>query len=539
MKKIVLIIFALFLTISASAQWVEGGRKQEQALNGNGAILYHGGKLYTFNETMFISRSDDNGATWIDLPDSGMPPKGAGVTKNIKTLSGANGRIYGGMNFGDGTGVPVYSSDMGETWHHDTLGAPAHALGWNGFPAVSDIYAWGHWVYVSWDSPNAYDIKTFDGPFTRNTFISSGINQPQGRCAKGDTLFIASNKFYYTVDGAATFITPTNAGYPAVGGKLHLDGNRIYMIGREVWNGPFFIYYTDNNGENWTKVDVTSFSSRKDIGGTYYKPSAYFIKGNNMWAAVDQDKFDTPPNIWMSSDFGATWSPDTLGIPKNFVNYVTGFAYSNDGTLWCSPSYQNIFKKKIDAGTGGGNSVTVAPDLLIPPDMQQIISTEATLVWGKVANATKYHLQVATDAAFTMLITDDATLTDTSKTITSLAANTTFYWRVSGISSEGQAGPWAGMRSFITMASGVIPEENASIRISPNPASEYLTIEFGNAQVSSVEIYDILGKQVIHSDVTQGASQLILPVSDLTRGSYTVRITDRNEGMIIQRILIQ
>lgn len=539
MKKIVLVIFTLFLAGFASAQWIEGGRKQEQALNGNGAILYHEGKLYTFNETMFISRSDDNGATWIDLPDSGLPPKGAGVTKNIRTLSGGNGRIYGGMNYGDGTGMPFYSSDMGETWHQDTLGAPGHALGWGGLPAVSDIYAWGHWVYVAWDSPNAYDIKTFDGPFTRNTFISTGFNQPLGRCAKGDTLFIASNKFYYTVDGAATFITPANTGYPPVAGKLHIDGNRIYMIGREVWNGPFFVYYTDNNGESWTKIDVTSFSSRKDIGGTYYKPSAYFIKGNNMWAAVDQDKFDTPPNMWMSSDFGATWSPDTLGIPKSYVNYVTGFAYSNDGTLWCSPSYQNIFKKKIDAGTGGGNNVTVAPDLLIPADMQQIASTDVTLVWGKVANATKYHLQVATDASFTTIITDDANLTDTSKTISSLAVNSTFYWRVSGIGGDGQAGPWAAMRSFITMASGVSSEAHASIRISPNPTSEYLTIEFGNADVSSIKIYDMLGKQVIHSAVTQGASKLVLPVSNLTTGSYTIQINNKNEGVIIRRILIQ
>ncbi|HEY6171975.1 MAG TPA: T9SS type A sorting domain-containing protein, partial [Candidatus Kapabacteria bacterium] len=469
---------------------------------------------------------------------SGLPPKGAGVTKHIKVLSGANGRIYGGMNFGDGTGMPYYSSDMGETWNQDTLGAPAHALGWAGLPAVSDIYTWGHWVYVSWDSPNAYDIKTFDGPFTRNTFMSSGINHPQGRCAKGDTLFIASNKFYYTVDGGATFTTPANTGYPSVGGQLLIDGKRIYMIGREVWNGPFYIYYTEDNGENWVKIDVTSLSSRKDIGGTYYKQSAYFIKDNNMWFAFGMDKFDAPPNIWRSTDLGATWSPDTLGIPKSYVNGATGFAYSNDGTLWCAPSYQDIYKQKIDAGTGGGNNVTVAPGLLLPPDMQQISGTDATLVWGSVPNAVKYHLQVATDAAFTTIITDDATLTDTSKTITSLGANTTYYWRVSGISSEGQAGPWAGMRSFITMASGVASEEHSNISISPNPASDHLTIEFGTAQVSSVDIYDILGNHVLHSDA-QGITKLVLPVSNFVPGSYTVRINDKNTGIAIRRILIQ
>ncbi len=537
MKKTLFLLFTLILASSVSAQWLPGGRKQEQAVNGNGAILYHEGKLYTFNETMFISRSDDNGATWIDLPDSGLPPKGPGIAKNITKLTASGGRIYGGMNFGNGTGIPVYSTDMGETWNMDTLGAPGHALGWDGRPVVSDIVAWGHWLYVGWDMPNGYYIKTFDGPFVANTFLAISTNNPAGRCVKGDTFFVSSAKLMFTVDGGATWTTPANTGY-LPGGQLFVDGNRIYMIVRDPFYAPFAFLYTDDNGENWTKIDVSSLSTKKDWTGTYHSVYAYFIKGNNMWVATAQDKLGTPPNVHKSTDLGATWVSDTLGLPTSYITGINGFAYTNDGTLWCVPSYEDIFKQKIDAGTGG-IAVTVAPGLILPVDMQQITTTEALLVWGRVANASKYHLQVATDAAFTMLIADDATLTDTSKTITSLAANTTFYWRVSGISSEGQAGPWAGMRSFITMASGVASEEHSDISISPNPASDHLTIEFGTAQVSSVDVYDILGKQVIHAAVTQGASKLVLPISTITSGSYTVRINEKNEGVMVRRILIQ
>jgi hypothetical protein len=537
MKTLFILLFGLIICQNASSQWLEGGRKQEQAVQGNGAILYHEGKLYTFNETMFISRSDDNGATWLDLPDSGLPPKGPGLAKNIKTLTAAGGRIYGGMNFGDGTGMPVYSTDNGETWNKDTLGAPGHALGWGGLPVVSDIFAWGHWLYVRWDAPNAFDIKAFDGPYVRNTFLATGGNNPFGRCAKGDTLFISSAKFFYSVDGGATWITPANNGY-SLGTQLFVDGNRIYSVIAGTYTTPFRFLYTDDNGENWTTINVGEFGNHKQFGGMYYSPSAYFVKGNNIWVAVGQEKLDTPPNVFRSTDLGSTWVSDTVGLPKGYITGVTGFAYSNDGTLWCVPSYREIYKQKIDAGTGGGNSVTVAPTLLSPIDNANITHGNVTLSWGGVTNAIKYHLQVATDISFTTIVVDKNDITDTSYFLDQLANGTMYHWRVSGISNEGQPGPWAGMRSFNTMAQGVAEDAPVSINIYPNPAHDVLTISSNSTMLKSAEVFDMLG--VKRAEVRSiGTDKLTVNVQTLPAGSYTVKIDAPDAPSMYHRIVIQ
>lgn len=523
MKQVLFTVLTLCIAVTSSAQWLEGGRKQELPTSGNGAILYHEGKLYTFNETMFMSRSDDNGATWIDLPDSGLPPKGPGIAKGVARLTAAGGRIYGGMNFGNGTGMPVYSTDLGETWHQDTLGAPGHALGWDGLPAVGDIFAWGHWLYVKWDAPNAFDIKEFGGPFIRNTYMATNGNQPSGRCAKGDTLFTSSVKFKYTIDGGANWVIPASNGITHdnyfTGGGLYTDGNRIYMIARKIWNGPFSIFYTDDNGENWTTIDVPTISTRKDFSGLYYSPISAFFKGNNIWMAFTIDSLNSPPNIFRSTDLGLTWSKDVEGLPKSYFNGANGFAYSDDGTLWLSPSYQEIYKQKITDGAGGGNSITTPAALVEPHDQAYIISGHVTFLWNSTKNAETYHLQVALDSALTSFSVDKNDITDTSYAFESLANGKKYYWRVRGMNDEGY-GPWSVVRTFSTVAESVSLDAAEMFTITPNPATDVVHIKTNTTQNMNVIIRSLVGVQLLES-TTAGN----IDIQKLPAGMYYLTVT--------------
>lgn len=337
------------------AQWVDGGRKQAQSVSGNGALIVYQNVMYFWNGQNHFQTSSDNGATWKDPTDNI-----GGANPQVTKMSGANGRVYAGLNFGTGNGMPIYSEDKGVTWNVDTIGAPGHALGWSGLPVVSDIYAWGHWLYVKWDRPVAYSIKTIGGPYVFDPTINQGINNPYSVIAKGDTLFLAGSKVYYTTDGGKTWVFPKNNGYSGYGGKLQVDGKRLYMFAYKAFLQPCYLYYSDDNAENWTTIDITSLTSKKVLNGDLYFPTAFYIKGNRIEFAAGQDKFSTPPNIWKSNDLGKTWSTDTGGIPSTFVSGVVNFTYTPDGYLWCVPNLENIYKQKLDNGTV---SVALLPDV--------------------------------------------------------------------------------------------------------------------------------------------------------------------------------
>ncbi|MBK9249904.1 MAG: T9SS type A sorting domain-containing protein [Ignavibacteria bacterium] len=346
----IFILFTLFFSLFYSpsySQWLDGGRQQVNVLDGNGSLIVSEDVMYLWNGQNHFQTSNNNGLTWNDPSDSI-----GGANPHVRKMSASNGRVYAGLNFGTGNGVPIYSTDKGITWIADTLGAPGHALGWAGMPVVSDIYTWGHWLYVKWDQPRPYSIKSFGETFKFDSLMNEGINHPTSVISKGDTLFLAGNKIYFTTDGGATWIFPKNNGYTGISGKLFVEGIRLYMIAYKAFAQPCTLFYSDDNAENWTEVDISSLAKNKDLAGNYFYPSDYFIKGKNIWFAAGSVKFNTKPNIYKSTDFGVTWTNDTLGLETSFVNGVNCFAYTNDGYLWVSPSYHNIFKQKISDPSG-------------------------------------------------------------------------------------------------------------------------------------------------------------------------------------------
>lgn len=532
-----LLLFLVLCSVSSNslqAQWLDGGRAQSQPTMGNSGIFVdHNGALYFFNEENFLQKSTDNGAHWVNLSDSGLPK--TAFTTSFRHFSEANGRIYAGMNFGNGTGAPFYSSDAGETWVADTMGAPGHALGWNGLPAVNDIYAWGHWVYINWDGPNLIGIKTFNGPWVRNDTMAFGIGQPMQVLASGDTLFMLGGKFYYTVDGGATFYTPKNNGYyPSF--RMFKEGSRIWTCANKVWNQPFVMLYTDDNGENWNEVAVDSLASKHIINGDLVRPNAMFIKGNDFWFCVGTMAFNSPPSVWHSSDRGKTFVYDTAGLASNYVPSASEFAYTFDGSLWVVPNLWNIFRKKIDNGIQQAQAVTHAPVLVKPFHGWNVPTTSPLLIWSKTANAASYQVQVSTDPTFATSFVDKAGIVDTSYALADLTIGTTYYWRVRGTGDDQKNGPWATDNFTIVPAQGVANASTPNLRVTPNPASDHIQIE-GNA-LQSVSITDLLGKEVARIDNINGDACSVA-LTGIPYGVYTVSVITRDGAHTQTRIVVQ
>lgn len=95
-----------------------------------------------------------------------------------------------------------------------------------------------------------------------------------------------------------------------------------------------------------------------------------------------------------------------------------------------------------------------APTLSSPSDGATNVpcGSCSNLVWGAVSGASKYHLQVATDAGFTSLVFDDNTITTPYFCVPGLFNNTTYHWRVSSIGTS--EGSFSTGRSFGTTGNG-------------------------------------------------------------------------------------
>ncbi len=129
---------------------------------------------------------------------------------------------------------------------------------------------------------------------------------------------------------------------------------------------------------------------------------------------------------------------------------------------------------------GSGSAAPVAPSLLSLVDKAVNQPLTVSLSWNAVSSATRYRLQLATDASFTQMALDTAEVPGLSMNVTGLSINSIYYWRVSASNAIGTS-DYSPSRSFSTM--WTIPPA-APVQISPaSGASGYPltpTIVWGN-----------------------------------------------------------
>ena len=80
------------------------------------------------------------------------------------------------------------------------------------------------------------------------------------------------------------------------------------------------------------------------------------------------------------------------------------------------------------------------------------------------------------------------------------------------------------------------------IGVSPNPAKEYLSIQYGSNQPETVslKIYDILGNLVLskNNNSVFGYNEVSCNTSTLLPGIYTLMLSNNSEA-IVERIMIK
>jgi hypothetical protein len=238
----------------------------------------------------------------------------------------------------------------------------------------------------------------------------------------------------------------------------------------------------------------------------------------------------TIPETWkrFSAFFNTVNGDDSLRVPIHFgLPANSAFA---PVAFWLDDL--TIAKVPVD---------TVVPDtpvLASPSDGAASQNPKITLKWNANTRPCIFHVQVATNDAFStpQLVFNDSTVIDTTIQL-DLAANAQYYWRVQALDSKGKSA-YSSAASFITGATGIkslggLPASYALSQNYPNPFNPSTTIRYDlpkNAYVRIV-VYDVLGRVVATlADGVQTASRYALEwsPSGLSSGIYFCRIQARS-----------
>ena len=255
------------------------------------------------------------------------------------------------------------------------------------------------------------------------------------------------------------------------------------------------------------------------------------------------------------SDFVSGIALDSSAVVDTFIS-VSKLA--NNTTYYWRVSATNI------AGIGGWSGVLnfmtislapAAPMLVSPPDRSAGQPTSLTLLWNSLPGATThnlravagqlsgkryleaagitFHVQLASDSEFVIVLFDSSAIVDTSVAVSGLANNVTYYWHVNATNAGG-TGPWSAAWRFATVLTGVgnddlLPTEYKLAQNYPNPFNP--TTNFGfrivNCGFVSLKVYDVLGTEVasLVNEVKQpGEYTVVWDATKMPSGVYFYRL---------------
>jgi len=195
--------------------------------------------------------------------------------------------------------------------------------------------------------------------------------------------------------------------------------------------------------------------------------------------------------------------PDTTFTYNNlnpFTTYYWRVAASAPGIGESSFSESYVFT------TGDVSILPTAPLLVYPLNSATNIPRNPTLLWNAGAYAYTYHVQLATNSFFTTLVFEQDNIAGTQYTLSPLAANTRFYWRVRAHNPAGYS-PYSAVRSFTTgdyIVTGTDDQFSPAALTSleqnnPNPFSHSTEIGFYLAekkQAFTLQVFNMKGQCV-------------------------------------------
>jgi hypothetical protein len=219
------------------------------------------------------------------------------------------------------------------------------------------------------------------------------------------------------------------------------------------------------------------------IDGSNPKPFSLVLE-NNLVGICTGD--DAVYNVTIGQSDSSFTDPVTLSTSVLPGSATAGFSanpvvppatsiltISNTGGL-ASGNYQ--FEVFADSGTNNlmssatllvSSNVPGVASLVAPAQGATGVASDVTFSWSAVADSSGYLIEVATDAGFANTVISEVVSDTNYQPSSSLASNTTYYWRVTATNGCGDAAP-SSVYSFTTSneicfnGSIAIPDNNPS-----------------------------------------------------------------------------
>ena len=284
------------------------------------------------------------------------------------------------------------------------------------------------------------------------------------------------------------------------------------------------------------------------------------MNGTNCNTAGDKI-CDTPPdyNFGLISSTctysdGAQDPNGTLVDPQenNMMGYFescASYSFSQSQQNAVLADRASVYRNYLDNNfSPAATDITVPTDLLVAPASAQVVPyyDEVTVEWKAVPGATYYLLELDIVNAYSTPYSQAFVVKNaTSKLLTTLLPNRTYYWRVRPF-NEYYTCTESRQRTFKTTSTSAVRDIAglSAWQISPNPlrngASATVLVHAEKGFDAALRVYDLAGRmlfQQVETAFAAGETAFELPLSGLENGMYFV-VLQNKEGQSVRKLSI-
>lgn len=342
----------------------------------------------------------------------------------------------------------------------------------------------------------------------------------------------ATVDIYLSTDGGLTYPVQLASAVANDGSETITVPNNIGTTNRIMVKGHNHIFY-DISNTNFTISQALVDFTINAIGGNALQTCA-------GTAVAKEIQFTTYLGFTDNTSFTTSGQPagSVITFNTNPINATGIVLMSIDNTAGATPGIYPI----VVTATAGSIVKTITlnfqlfassfagVNLSSPANLAGSQATSLTLSWTADANATSYDVEVATDAAFTAIVST-GTASSNSYAISGLSNLTDYFWRVRPINSS-CSGDFSAANQFTTgnVLCATLPSANVPLAIA---STANVTVNSTLAVTENLTLTDVnVNVNITHSWVRDLTLTLISPagtaVQLVARPCNNVRLNDIN-----------